>query len=1068
MDLGNDMWISIVRLLLCLLLLLLHAALGAVWVQRPQNVTVPLGSDATLTCQLSGDPGYVTWNKNGQTIAVGTTIISADGARLSIPESSKFNLVITNVQKSDDDDYTCTVQNVAGDKSVTVRLNVLLPPGQPVLEINDSRPVKVENDVIALTCSSAGGNPAPMFTWTKNGKVLNSNIVETKVPKGLSSSLLTVHLDFTDHLATYSCSVQNSVNSDKPYSVSTVFQVLYYPIITFSPYKDLSIILGDSGSILCNVSSNPAVTSVSWTKDGISSPTTNAMITFSPASRTNSGSYSCSATNTINGQSKTTTNTATVNVIYAPIIDVPFMYEIDESSNLDITCKVDANPLPFYTKWQNSVMESVDASLRIDNIKRSHKGNYSCVSRNTLKPSGKDESNQERTRYTYIYVRYPPGSSSISPVLPVYVGDSLTLMCSVSDPGYPSPTYEWRKVEGDQILATTTAQLTINGVALQDNGNFSCTPKNSKGNGGTSIVQVKVNEKPSFVDPPKVKDTIYNNRTGYSIICKVRGRPKPVIQWYKNGKQLDTSGKLYTLTTTEVPADTYSFLVTSQVYLTGSDRVGTNTLQITDIANYTCREASSDLQNTMELYIYFPPKESENEKVATTVSSSARLACIGEGYPLPLFTWKRNNAEISSGGRLTIYPSKTISVTSSESVLQIDRIVSQDFGDYTCEMSNQFGKTTKNLTLMVTSKPEPPTSLSCPGKLWDRLRLRWVPGFNGGSSQTFKIMYRSNPPTTGYQTAGVTPENVTEYTVTNLFPNTAYEFQVYGSNDLGDGDLSQPITMTTDALTFPVIKETPEYSADNKELVLNLSINNTYCLKVKVSTNGGQSWLTYTNNDLECFDANVGMMIIPTEGINRMNVSLCLITRTEVCGDPVSVKISQSSTPDLTETEVIIIGCVCAAILIALLTVLVCIIVRRRMQAKQMPPQTPNILAANGHANPPQKPPRGFENTDSELNRNGYPPFPRPNGNVPLDTSYDPEFENEMNRRNANKSNSNYYNEKQGDISFTGTPRTPTKDRQYIDMPAEDRKGDFNNGPESGYNTQDNPKPKKVIYEVVV
>lgn len=176
-----------------------------------------------------------------------------------------------------------------------------------------------------------------------------------------------------------------------------------------------------------------------------------------------------------------------------------------------------------------------------------------------------------------------------------------------------------------------------------------------------------------------------------------------------------------------------------------------------------------------------------------------------------------------------------------------------------------------------------------------------------------------------------------------------------------------------------------------------------------------------------------------------------------------------SSTPDLTETEVIIIGCVCAAILVALLTVLVCIICRRRNLAKQLPPQTSTNLAANGHAIPPQKPPRGYENTDSEMNRNGYPPFPRHNGNVPIDhdSSYDPEYENEMNRLNANKSN--YFNEKQADISFTGSPRSPVKEKQYIDMSSEHRKGDLINGQESGYNTPDNSKPpKKVIYEVVV
>jgi len=90
------------------------------------------------------------------------------------------------------------------------------------------------------------------------------------------------------------------------------------------------------------------------------------------------------------------------------------------------------------------------------------------------------------------------------------------------------------------------------------------------------------------------------------------------------------------------------------------------------------------------------------------------------------------------------------------------------------------------------------------------------------------------------------------------------------------------------------LKEVPEYSADNKELVLNLDINNTYCVKVKVSTNGGQSWKTYTNEDLECFDANAEMMIITTKGINRMNLSLCLVSRIEVCGTPVSVQISKS------------------------------------------------------------------------------------------------------------------------------------------------------------------------------
>ncbi|XP_071172506.1 cell adhesion molecule DSCAM-like isoform X4 [Mytilus edulis] len=1100
------MWISILRLLL-LLLHILEVVIGASWEQRPTDVTAPVGSTVTLTCKVTGEPGFVTWNKNGNTLAVGTSVVSSD-SRITVPVASKFNLQITNLQKSDDDDYTCNIQNIQPDsqKAVTVHLTVLVTPGQPSISINDTRPQKVEKDVVSLTCSSSGGNPPPEFTWTKNGLVLNSNIIVTKVPNGLSSSQLTVHLDYSDHLAPYSCSVRNSVNQNNPYSTSTQISVLYHPRITFKPYKDLSLELGSAGSLTCNVSANPQVNSISWTKDGQPLQTTNSRIDFSPASKTDSGSYSCSSSNSINGITKPATDTATVNVLYPPVITIPEVYEVNESATLDITCNVDAYPTPFYTRWQktDNSIQSNNNRLTIDNIKRSHKGNYSCISKNAMRPSGDSERIEERIKYTYLYVRYSPGSSNIAPVSPVFVGNSLTLTCSVSDPGYPAPTYEWRKVETNQLLATETSRLIINGVTLQDNGNYSCTPKNMMGRGGSSTVPVVVNEKPTYVGVHKDKDTIYNNRTGYWLQCKVRGRPEPLIQWYKNGKPLDTSGKLYRLTTTVLPVDTFSFLVTSQVYLQGSDRVGTTSPQISDVASYICKETTSNINHTTQLFIYFPPTITPDEKEASIAGGTAQLKCFGEGYPVPNFVWKRNNAVISSGGRLTIHQTKVISVTRSESILQIDRIVGQDFGPYSCEMSNQFGKTTKTITLTVKSKPEAPTSLSSPKRSWDKVTLRWTPGFNGGSYQAFVVKYKSNPPNAGDQSIRVMPDNATEFTVSNLLPSTAYVFQVCGYNELGEGDLSDSITITTNGYTFPFIKETPEFSGDNKELVLNLDVNSTFCVKVKVSTNGGQSWQTFTNNDLECFDANVAKMIVTTNGVDRMNVSLCLVERMDVCGQPVSVRISSSSTPDLTETEVIIIGCVCAAILVALLTVLVCIICRRRNLAKQLPPQTrhsvrfatndkyqtvafeylrsPNI-AANGHTNiPPQKPPRGYDNTDSEMNRNGYPPFPRHNGNVPIDhdSSYDPEYENEMNRLNANQvprfgsdfeeqDKSNYFNEKQGDISFTGSPRSPIKDKQYIDMSSEHRKGDLINGQESGYNTPDNPKPpKKVIYEVVV
>lgn len=198
---------------------------------------------------------------------------------------------------------------------------------------------------------------------------------------------------------------------------------------------------------------------------------------------------------------------------------------------------------------------------------------------------------------------------------------------------------------------------------------------------------------------------------------------------------------------------------------------------------------------------------------------------------------------------------------------------------------------------------------------------------------------------------------------------------------------------------------------------------------------------------------------------------------------------NQPNTPDLTETQVIIIGCVCAAILVVLLVILVCIIWRRRQRNKNHTndPHSPRTVQQGNGAIPSQKQ-RGYENTDGLHldNRNGYPVqyISSPGDNYPIgdnypmgDMSYDSQlyekqYEYEMNRRNANISGDQYYNDKQADMSFNGgSPRTPTKDpQQFINLPEEHTKegGSFGSGNESGYSTPDKVKPKKVIYEVVV
>lgn len=68
---------------------------------------------------------------------------------------------------------------------------------------------------------------------------------------------------------------------------------------------------------------------------------------------------------------------------------------------------------------------------------------------------------------------------------------------------------------------------------------------------------------------------------------------------------------------------------------------------------------------------------------------------------------------------------------------------------------------------MFSGKPEAPTSLSSPKRSWDKVTLRWTPGFNGGSYQAFVVKYKSNPPNAGDQSIRVMPDNATEFTVSS-------------------------------------------------------------------------------------------------------------------------------------------------------------------------------------------------------------------------------------------------------------------------------------------------------------
>ncbi|KAL3885257.1 hypothetical protein ACJMK2_025345 [Sinanodonta woodiana] len=1054
---------------------------GVEWIKQPHDTEVLKGQTVTLECQVR-DRGTlnILWNKGGIVIFINNMSNSGVDPRYKI--SGEFNLIIENTTEADDAYFTCTVFSF---DTVQVKLTVLLLPGDPVIARNPLYDVYTENSVISLTCSSMGGNPDPTIVWYKNGQALSgATFTPPSQPKGTSSSQISVTLERTDNRANFTCAVFNKANQNQPRVKTQFLDVQYAPYINFAPYAPYYVKLNQRAQLECKVDSNPVVATVQWRKNDLPLQATSKILEFSTIRRSDTGNYSCTATNTINNQNQTRSNLAALYVIYAPVVTTPSEVIVNISQTVNITCLVDAYPPAFEVRWEN-----VDKTMMADGpnfvfqATQRFAGNYTCTAKNKLEPSGSLPEEITTSGTTTVRVQYPPGRASITPVSSVLVGGAVSLRCTVSDPGYPEPIFEWQKVGNSQILQSSTSPIyQINNAGLDNNGNYTCIPKNLMGTGQSATIMLEVNSPPNITItvPPSAKVTVPIEQSVLVLKNIIEGRPLPAVQWYKDGTDLTLMLEYYFIETSNTLVG-FKYIVTTQVSFTGKGRqkISSNKLRIEDIGNYTCIVTSgatnTPVSKTTEVSVLFGPQISIESRIASNVGEMTVFSCQAQANPAPRFYWSKGGLPITSGDRVSLEEKIMDGIAMFAGLLRLQMTSLSDLGEYSCTVNNSIGQSTKKIQLSLKSTPDPPINLSTLSHTWESVILSWEPGFDGGYNQSFVIYVNSI-----YGLREVNLSSQTSFNVTGLMPQTRYSFTVAGKNIRGGGNKSESLAVQTDALVFPLLGGIPEFIVEEGKLHVQAVLNVSYCLRVDVSKDGGRSW----QKAQDCQELMGDFIPLTLQGVSNVNVSICLTYRPEVCGEPVSATIREPNTPDLSETQVIIIGCVCAAVLVILLIVLVVIICKRRQRLKK---SAENETSAHRTQTQPvngtvttDKPRQGYENQDDTPmdTRNGYPPNPHytRGESIPLDTSYDSQlekqmFENEMNRRNANLNGDPYYNEKRGDLSFSNfsnSPRTPTKDPQQFITLKEDFKIEGGGGMESGYSTPEHQKPKKVIYEVVV
>ncbi|XP_030768909.1 putative pregnancy-specific beta-1-glycoprotein 7 isoform X2 [Rhinopithecus roxellana] len=152
-----------------------------------------------LTCEPKTQNYTYVWWVNGQSLPVSPRLKQAGENRI---------LILANVTRNDTGPYECEIRDrVGGMRSDPVTLNVLYGPDLPSIfpSLNDYR----SGQNLYLSCF-ADSNPPAVYTWTINGKFLQSG------PR------LYIPQITKNHSGLYRCSVRNSATGRERSTFKTI------------------------------------------------------------------------------------------------------------------------------------------------------------------------------------------------------------------------------------------------------------------------------------------------------------------------------------------------------------------------------------------------------------------------------------------------------------------------------------------------------------------------------------------------------------------------------------------------------------------------------------------------------------------------------------------------------------------------------------------------------------------------------------------------------------------------------------------------------------------------------
>ncbi|XP_025016016.1 Down syndrome cell adhesion molecule-like protein Dscam2 [Tetranychus urticae] len=315
--------------------------------------------------------------------------------------------------------------------------------------------------------------------------------------------------------------------------------------------------------------------------------------------------------------------------------------------------------------------------------------------------------------------------AQLSFLLKPKIGGKTTVACMVDD-GEPPFEFNWfkdeQKIQHDSTIhidkLRDSSILTIEQMSSSHNGKYTCNVKNMYGS-DTPAIEIAVEGPPSW----KFKQQDIKSKPNENVIlkCSATGHPKPKVIWKK--------------------FENLKWVTLGDDKLIGKisdDEIRVSNLHKKHEGKYGCEVSNGfgpNLWNEFNIDIIAPKAGQISSISKPKEGGVATFACATESGDKPIhFKWFKDAQPIENSETIRIE-----SLTRDSSVLIIDPITVKHNGNYTCVLSNNFGKDSSSIQISIESPPrwknKPSQSykvrsnsafnVSCSGEGFPQTRSEW-------------------------------------------------------------------------------------------------------------------------------------------------------------------------------------------------------------------------------------------------------------------------------------------------------------------------------------------------------